>query len=395
MASKTCNQSSSISAEFSGSGSSANLVVSGTGNANVTLKLGWRDNPDDYGDAIDTISLLGQTWNSPGEDGSVTKTLNNVGPGTYGLSFGGLLNDFKSVSNSKIQMLDNDGNDANAEFEITVVSNNSFSETVTASMSAPTEVIGTNCVSTNWSGSGPGGTTYSKTGPGTNSSASGGSATICGGNSNPCGGSGSPVSRTWTMTTTSPNGCTISETKSTNIYNDDKPTNSWTTSFINLEPSTLVTLNLGTMACIDAPSTVSAAGSGNFVGNGGSFSGTKSFNNGETLELRTTTLPFNLDTSGTSGATNSKTVTISFPNYDIIVTITTKAPIIEEIFDYPDNINKYPYEDIDLISNTPTENITTAQLEMNDIDIPVEFKASDGNTQININGTGWVDVRST
>ena len=52
MASKTCNQTSSISASFSGSGRSANLVVSGSGNANISMRLSWGDDPDNAGDAI-------------------------------------------------------------------------------------------------------------------------------------------------------------------------------------------------------------------------------------------------------------------------------------------------------------------------------------------------------
>ena len=399
MASKTCNTTSSISAAFSGSGTSCDLVVSGSGNADIKMKLSWGDDPDNAGDAIDTISVLGITWNSPGSDGSETNTASNVTAGTYGMSFGGLLNSFKSVSNSSIKMIDDDGNDTNGEFTIESVTNNSFSETVNATMTSPTNVIGSNSVSTSWSGSGPSGSSYSKTGPGTNSTSSSGSATITGGNSNPCGGT-SPVVKTWTMTTSSPNGCTVSDTSSTNIYNDDKPNDTWTTSFINLEPSTQVTLTLGTMSCIDAPSTVTVSGSGNFIGKGGSFSTSKNFNNGDTVQLRTTTLPFNTSTagSGTTGSTNSKTITVSFDNrnsYDKTITITTRAPVIKEDFNYPNSVNKYPYEDIDLISNSPKQYITTSQEDMDDIEIPVEFKSSNGNTQINIDNTGWKYVRST
>ncbi len=230
MASKTCNLTSSISASFSGSGTSCDLVVSGSGNANIKMKLSWGDNPDNYGDAIDSISVLGRTWNSPGEDGSDTSTIANVTAGTYGMSFSGLLNSFKSVSSSSIKMIDNDGNDTNAEFTIESVTNNTFSETVTATMTSPNNVIGSNSVATSWAGTGPSGTTYSKTGPGTNSTSSSGNATITGGNSNPCGGT-SPVVKTWTMTTSSPNGCTVSASSSTNIYNDDRPNDNWTTSF--------------------------------------------------------------------------------------------------------------------------------------------------------------------
>ncbi len=396
MASKTCNATSTIDANFDKTGNkSARLEVTGAGNADIKFKLSWNDNPDVAGDAINSISLLGTSWNSPGSSGSETNTVTSVTPGNYNLSFSGLLNDFKSVSNSSIKMIDNDGNDTNAEFEIISITQNSFSETVTATMTTPDEVVGTNCVSTSWSGTGPTGTTYSKTGPGTNSTASSGTDTICGGNSNPCGAAGSPRQRTWTMTTTSPNGCTVSDSSTTDIYNDDCPTNSWTTNFINLEPSTQQTLTLGTIQCADAPVTVTAAGTSNFVGSGNSFSTTKDFTNGQTVQLRTNSLGFNttVPASGDFGSTNTKTVNVDFGCHNVDISVTTRAPSVKEVFDYADNINKYPYEDIDLISNSPTQNLTTAQLEMDDIEIDVEIKVDKPDAQVRINGGSWQNVR--
>ena len=248
MASNTCNTTSTITARFDKTGNkSARVVVEGSGNADIKLKLSWNDDPDNAGDAINTISVFGSSWNSPGSDGSETNTVTNISPGNYNISFSGLLNDFKSVSDSSIKMIDNDGNDTNAEFEILSITQNNFDETVTATMTVPESVVGTNCVDTSWSGSGPSGTTYSKTGPGTNSTSSSGNDTICGGNSNPCGAVGSPRVRTWTMTTTSPNGCIATESSSVNIYNDDCPSDSWTTSHTNLNPGTSVDLTLGTI----------------------------------------------------------------------------------------------------------------------------------------------------
>ena len=77
------------------------------------------------------------------------------------------------------------------------------------------------------------------------------------------------------------------------------------------------------------------------------------------------------------------------------ITITTRAPRINEVFDYADNKDKYPYEDIDLIPNSPTEHLATAQINVDDIEIPMEMKVSKPQAQISINGGGWQNVRST
>ena len=211
-------------------------------------------------------------------------------------------------------------------------------------------------------------------------------------------GSNSPASRTYYLQVCNPGGCTSASPVTVSVRNDNFPSNSWTTSFTNLEPNSTVTLTLGTLSGVDMPTTISASGSGNFVGNGGSFSGSRNFNNGNTVQLRTTTLPFNTSMSGvasnaTFGNTNTKTVTVSTPSGSFNVNVTTRAPRVKEDFNYADAINKYPFEDIDLISNTPLEYTTSPQLTANDIEISQEIKVSDPDAQISINNGTWQNVR--
>jgi hypothetical protein len=206
----------------------------------------------------------------------------------------------------------------------------------------------------------------------------------------------SPATRTYYLQVCNNGGCTNASPVTVSARNDNTLSNSWTTSFTNLDPSTQYDLILGTLAGVDMPTTISASGSGNFVGVSTSFSGTKNFTNGQTVKLRTTTLPFNTDVSGQTGIygkVNNKTVTITTPSGSFNVTVGTRAPVIKEVFDYDDNINKYPYEDIDLIINTPVEYATTGQVSVNDIEIPQEIKVDQPDAQVRINGGSWQNVR--
>lgn len=209
----------------------------------------------------------------------------------------------------------------------------------------------------------------------------------------------SPAQKTYTLTASGPGG-TVTATATANVKNDNTPSNSWNTSFINLEPNTQYQLNLGTLSGVDMPTYISTSGSGNRVGGNGGYASARYFNNGNVVNLETTTLPFNTDISGLSstatyGKTNSKTVTVSHPGGSFNVTITTRAPVIKENFNYSDNKDNYPYEDIDLIANSPTEYIVSASQVMDDIEIPMEMKLSNANTQIRVNGGSWQNVRST
>ena len=205
----------------------------------------------------------------------------------------------------------------------------------------------------------------------------------------------SPSSRTYTLSATNPSG-TVSSNVTVSARNDNTPSNSWTTSFSNLSPNSTVDLVLGNLAGVDMPCTISASGNGNFIGLGSSYSGSRNFSNGQQVKLRTTTLPYNTDVTGETGIygkINTKTVQINTPGGSFNVSVSTAAPRINEVFNYANNIDKYPYEDIDMITNTPTEFLTTAQINADDIEIPMEVKVDQPDAQISINNGSWQNVR--
>jgi len=207
----------------------------------------------------------------------------------------------------------------------------------------------------------------------------------------------SPAQRNYTFTVCNNRGC-VSSTITVKAYNDNTPSNDWTTSFTNLDPNTMYTKTLGTLAGVDMPTTISTSGS-NFVGKNGSFGGSINFNNGDIVQLRTTSSPFNTSMSGvdanaTLGNTNSKTVPVTTPSGTFNVTFTTRAPVVKEVFDYADNKDQYPHEDIDLITNNPQEFTTSSVIEANDIEIAQEIKVDKPDAQVRINNDPWQDVRS-
>jgi len=208
----------------------------------------------------------------------------------------------------------------------------------------------------------------------------------------------SPAQRSYSFRACNNGGCSSYSTITVSARNDNTPSNGWTTSFTNLDPSTQVTVNVGTLAGVDMPTTISTSGSGNFVGNAGSFSGSRNFTNGQTVQLRTTTMPFNTSMAGvgsnaTYGNTNSKTVTVSYPGGSKSITLTTKAPVVKETFNAADNTNKFPFEDIDFVTNNPLEFTVSSQVDVDDIEIAQEVKVDDPDAQVSINNGTWQNVR--
>ena len=205
----------------------------------------------------------------------------------------------------------------------------------------------------------------------------------------------SPATRSYTLSATNPSG-TVTSSVSVSAYNDNTPSNSWTTSFSNIAPNTTIDLTLGTLSGVDMPCTISTSGNQNFVGSGGSFSGSRNFSNGQQVKLRTTSLPYNTDVTGETGIygkPNPKTIQINTPGGSFNVTVSTAAPRINEIFNYANNVNQYPHEDIDLVTNSPTEFLTSAQIDANDIEIPMEIKVDQPDAQISINNGSWQNAR--
>lgn len=394
MASQTFTISSNINAKFEQTGPrGARVAVTGFGSARVRFRLSWSDNPGVAGDAIDSITVDGRTFNSPGESGSDTRDW-IMTPGNYGIDFNGLIEDLKSVSNTSIKMIDSDGDDTNAEFEIISVNDQDISFQVISNISvSPNPVYNTTCTNLVWGGSSTWGTPVVTLN---------GAAAATSGNEQRCptlqsvAGSSSPATRTWTLRTCSGPGNTycVEESATLSVYNDTTPSNSWQTSFINLNPNQEYTLSLGQLQGVDAP-TYSTISEGS-IGNGSSFgTGNYTFSNGSGVSIRVFSAPFNttVPSSGTFGLTNDKTFNVTVGTQSFTVTLQTKAPRIAEDFNYSDKKDEYPYEDIDLISNSPTNYLVTANITADDIEIPVEIKASNPNIQVNVNGTGWKNLR--
>lgn len=57
------------------------------------------------------------------------------------------------------------------------------------------------------------------------------------------------------------------------------------------------------------------------------------------------------------------------------------------------SVNKFPFEDIDLVDNNPLEYTTSPQITADDIEINMEIRVSDPNAEVSINNGTWQNVR--
>ena len=105
--------------------SNGNLVATGSGTASVSLELQWDDNPNTYGTALGSLTYGSTTWVQQNQSGRKTRTITISGAGTTNVSispgtgYGGFV-----LNNSKeLCFRDLDGNDCNARFKITSITN--------------------------------------------------------------------------------------------------------------------------------------------------------------------------------------------------------------------------------------------------------------------------------
>ena len=108
-----------LSVSFDASGQ---LVATGSGTADVILKLQWNDRPWTYGTAIDSIAVGGKTFTRVGRSGEQIETITLTAAGTTAVAFTGLHSANSTLTivdnNTRICMKDGDGNDCNANFQI-------------------------------------------------------------------------------------------------------------------------------------------------------------------------------------------------------------------------------------------------------------------------------------
>jgi len=220
-------------------------------------------------------------------------------------------------------------------------------------------------------------------------------------------GSNSPISRTYTLTATGPGG-TVTATATVSLQNDNSPSSCSSSSTTNegpalnnLEPNTQYTVNCGPINGIDmvAAVTCNSAGLDARVGGGG-YSSTIYITNGQTITFRFTSDAFNTDPSGqkTAARTYSYTVGTCSGSFQV----QTRAPDVEETFDFGDGNNAFPFPDIDAVNNTPDQYVTSpTTITVDDVDILVELKVSNPNAEIRVKPQGsssygsWQTPRST
>jgi hypothetical protein len=207
-------------------------------------------------------------------------------------------------------------------------------------------------------------------------------------------GSNSPATRTYTLT--AGNGFTsVTQTLTVSVYNDNSPNNYTIANQTNLFPNTLTTTNTTVISGIDMITTVSAGPGVQVSNNGTNWSSTTTVTNNNQIFARATSPPFNTDPSG---LTNSSEFYIDVGPLRRFFTLTTRAPDVNESFDYPNFDDKLPFPDIDTIPGSPDQYIQTNLLSIDDIEIPVEIKTNNANVQVRITKSGvagnWQDVRN-
>ena len=218
-------------------------------------------------------------------------------------------------------------------------------------------------------------------------------------------GSNSPATRSYTLTA-SDGYNTVTSQLTVSVYNDNTP-NSYTVpsstttnvSLSGLEPNTQYIVYVGPITGIDMSTAVTANTAGLEVSsNASSWSSTIYITNGSGVYLRFTSQPFN---TNPSGLTSSKTFSFSIGNSSASFTATTRAPIVQEIFDFGNDTIEFPYPDIDQVVNTPDQYIVSpTTINVNDVEIPVEIVSNNPNIEIRIKPAGsgtfgsWQSTRS-
>jgi hypothetical protein len=207
-------------------------------------------------------------------------------------------------------------------------------------------------------------------------------------------GSVSPATKTYTLTATNSAG-TVSEQTTVSVYNDNTPTGFSVPNQNNVGPNSAVIATTSPIQGIDMI-TVASGGPGVQVSNNGiNYSATTTIGNNQILYIKVFSLPFNQDPSG---LTNSIEYYVDLGPSRANFTVTTRAPDVNETFDYSNLDDKLPFPDIDTIPGSPDPYITTGPLDIDDIEIPVEIKVSNPNAQVRIRKSGtlgnWQDVRS-
>lgn len=223
--------------------------------------------------------------------------------------------------------------------------------------------------------------------------------------------SNSPATRTYTVRAIGPGGNTDCSA-TVQVYNDNTPSNSWTTSFTGLESKQTYVKLLGTLDGTDMPVKSSTSGTNNFLATnlaGAGAAKEKTYTRGNGVYLQFESMPFNTNVSGETGEfgkTNSKTISVTVGTQTFNVTVQTRAPRIREPdLDLNGDTDNVPYPDIDVIPGSPDQYVESGTQVLNDIELlssdnAIELKMNKPDAQTRIKRSGsssfgsWQNVRS-
>ena len=216
-------------------------------------------------------------------------------------------------------------------------------------------------------------------------------------------GSNSPATRTYTLTA-SDGYNTVTSSVTVSVYNDNTP-NSFSipaltttgVSLSSLEPNTQYQIYIGPITGIDMTIAVIANTAGlDTSSNASTWSSVAYITNNNGVYFRFTSQPFN---TNPSGLTNPRTFNFTIGSSSGSFTATTRAPNVNETFDYGNDTTQFPYPDIDVISNTPTQyTVSPTTVTVDNVEIPVPIKTNNSNVQVRIKPSGssvynsWQDI---
>lgn len=157
-------------------------------------------------------------------------------------------------------------------------------------------------------------------------------------------GSSQPGSNT-TYTLTATDGFnTVTATVTVKAYNDNCPDTISIPDQLGKEPGEPVIITTSSITGIDMVTNVTCGAGVEVLTEFSTYSVFRTITNGSNLTIRVFAEPFNTDENG---LVNEKTVSLTVGCQEISFKVQTRAPIVQEIFDFGDNQFAYPYPKVD------------------------------------------------
>ncbi len=138
---------------------------------------------------------------------------------------------------------------------------------------------------------------------------------------------------------------TVTATVTVKAYNDNCPDTISIADQLGKEPGEEIKISTSPVTGIDMVTSVVCGPGVQVIGSGGTgYTTSTTIISGSTLNIRVYAEPFNTDESG---LVNEKTVTLTVGCQTISFKVQTRAPVVNEIFDFGDNQFAYPYPKVD------------------------------------------------